>query len=121
MAGGINTPYELFRKVGDQLHVLGMGDLEFWYYLSAMTEGPHALLDINGAASFPRFKAKAPDFRDCMLQVTSLGRDVLAAKSDYAHTNIVDKWIGGLHLQGKAPLWRWDLQQRTIVLAGESE
>ncbi|AWP30485.1 sigma-70 family RNA polymerase sigma factor [Paenibacillus glucanolyticus] len=121
VAGGINTPYELFRKVGDQLHVLGMGDLEFWYYLSAMTEGPHALLDINGAASFPRFKAKAPDFRDCMLQVTSLGRDVLAAKSDYAHTNIVDKWIGGLHLQGKAPLWRWDLQQRTIVLAGESE
>lgn len=121
VAGGIHTPYELFRRVGDQLHILGMGDLEFWYYLSTMTEGPHRLLDMDGTAPFPDYKKSAPHFRDLVLQVTSLGREVLAGKTDFANTRIIDKWVGGVHLQGKAPLWRWDPQQKAIVLPDESE
>lgn len=120
VAGGINTPYELFRRVGDQLHMLGMGDLEFWYYLAKMTEGLEPLLVIDGTASFPDFKRAVPHFQDRVLQVTSLGLKVLAGKTDYTNIGTNDKWVGGLHLQGKAPSWRWDPKRKSAVKMGES-
>ncbi|WP_430108935.1 sigma-70 family RNA polymerase sigma factor [Paenibacillus lautus] len=122
VAGGIHKPHELFRKVGDQLHTLGMGDLEFWYYLAKLTEGPDSLLVIDGTAPFPDFKLAVPHFQDRVLQVTSLGREVLAGNSDYApYTGTTDKWVGGLLVRGKAPSWRWNPERKSIVRMGESD
>ena len=54
---GVEHPYPLFREVGDKLHILGMGDLEYWAHLKRMTEGPHALLQMSGATTFPNFSS----------------------------------------------------------------
>lgn len=120
VADGIHKPHELFRRVGDQLHMLGMGDLEFWYYLAKMTEGEAPLLVIDGTPPFPDFKQIAPHFQDRVLQVTNLGREVLAGKNDYACTGTIDRWVGGLHVRGKAPFWRWDPERKSVVRLGES-
>lgn len=121
VAGGVRKPYELFRKVGDKLHSLGMGDLEFWYYLAKMTEGPDSLLVIDGTAPFPDFKRAVPHFQDRLLQATSLGREVLAGKTDDACSGTIDKWVGGLHVRGKAPSWRWDPERKSVVRIAESD
>lgn len=122
VAGGIHKPYELFRKLGDQLHTLGMGDLEFWYYLTKLTEGLDSLLVIDGTAPFPDFKLAVPHFQDRVLQVTSLGREVLAGKTDYAsYTGTIDKWVGGLHVRDKALSWRWNPKRKSVVRMGESD
>ena len=121
VAGGVHKPYELFRKVGDKLHTLGMGDLEFWYYLAKMTEGPHSLLVIDGTAPFPDFKRAVPHFQDRAGAVTSLGREVLAGKTDDACSGTIDKWVGGLHVRGKAPSWRWDPERKSVVRIAESD
>ncbi|WP_411829512.1 sigma-70 family RNA polymerase sigma factor [Paenibacillus lautus] len=121
VAGGIHKPYELFRKVGDKLHTLGMGDLEFWYYLAKMTEGPDSLLVIDGTAPFPDFKLAVPHFQDRVLQVTSLGHEVLAGKADYACTGTIDKWVGGLQVRGKDPLWRWNPERKSVVRMAETD
>ncbi|MGE7825436.1 sigma-70 family RNA polymerase sigma factor [Paenibacillus sp. NPDC093718] len=121
VAGGIHKPYELFRKVGDQLHTLGMGDLEFWYYLAKMTEGPDSLLNIDDTAQFPNFKLAVPRFQDRVLQVTSLGGEVLAGKTDYACTGRIDKWVGGLDVRGKDPSCRWNPGRKSVVQIAESD
>ncbi|WP_081746236.1 sigma-70 family RNA polymerase sigma factor [Paenibacillus sp. FSL H8-457] len=121
VAGGIHTPYELFRTVGDRLHTLGMGDLEFWYYLTKMIEGPDSLLVIDGTALFPDFKLAVPHFQERVLQVTSLGHEVLASKTDYACAATIDKWVGGLQVRGKDPLWRWNPERKSVVRIAEAD
>ena len=86
-----------------------------------MTEGSDSLLVIDGTAPFPDFKLAVPHFQDRVLQVTSLGREVLAGKADYACTGTIDKWVGGLHVRGKAPSWRWNPEWKSVVRMAESD
>ncbi|MFD4669290.1 hypothetical protein ACFWNN_06095 [Lentzea sp. NPDC058450] len=43
--------------------------------------------------------------RHTRLRVTDAGRLVLAGRNDHVG---VDRWIGGVHLSGSQPEWRWD-------------
>jgi hypothetical protein len=40
--------------------------------------------------------------------LTDIGRAVLAGRQDRVATCGIDRWLGGVHLQGDADLWRWD-------------
>ena len=42
------------------------------------------------------------------LQLTDAGRAVLAGEADHVAICGVDRWIGGVHLQGRDVPWRWD-------------
>jgi hypothetical protein len=50
------------------------------------------------------------------LRVTGAGRRVLAGEADHVALNGIDRWIGGVHLQGDTARWRWD--EGTEALAG---
>ncbi|NUU78858.1 sigma-70 family RNA polymerase sigma factor [Paenibacillus xylanilyticus] len=106
---GVENPYPLFKHVGDRLHVLGMGDLEYWAHLRRMTKEPHALLHISGVDTFPDFTQHDEKFRYSVLSLTELGNQVLAGEVDWAELTREESWIGGLWNEtGKKPLWRWD-------------
>jgi hypothetical protein len=64
--------------------------------LDAMRPGP----DAQGAAA-----------------ITAAGRDVLAGKLDRVATFGIDTWRGGVRVEGKGPVWRWDQTDRRAVLA----
>lgn len=97
VSAGVVHPYELFRHVGDRLHVLGMGDLEYWYRLRNMTEEPYPLLDIQGLDAFPDYKHAAPSFRDCVIRLTDLGNQVLSGATNWVKLKGIDEWYGGYH------------------------
>jgi len=40
--------------------------------------------------------------------LTDVGADVLAGRADHAALNDLDHWLGGVHLTGTDPAWRWD-------------
>jgi hypothetical protein len=42
------------------------------------------------------------------LYLTETGRRVLRGHEDHVELNGVDRWIGGVHLAGRAVGWRWD-------------
>jgi hypothetical protein len=48
------------------------------------------------------------------LRTTELGEAVLAGRADRVALLGFDRWIGGLHVRAKGPLWRWD-QVRAVV------
>jgi len=48
------------------------------------------------------------------VSITNAGRDVLAGRLDRIATCGLDRWYGGVHLQGNGPMWRWDDQSKRI-------
>lgn len=114
---GVNSPYPLFKHVGDQLHILGMGDLEYWAHLKKMTEEPHALLQLSGVQAFPDFQQQHDDFRHSVLSLTDLGVQVLNGEVDWTLLRNDKSWIGGLQIgEGNDTPWRWDTVNETIVI-----
>lgn len=97
VSAGVVHPYELFRHVGDRLHMLGMGDLEYWYRLRKMTEDPYPLLHVQGLDVFPDYKHAEPSFRDCVIRLTDLGNQVLSGAANWEKLKGTDEWYGGYH------------------------
>jgi hypothetical protein len=77
------------------------GDLSVYQRLDALAAGPAPALDRLGADEF------APNDR---------GRQLLAGDGDWWDVRGGgDVWIGGVHLAGRRPQWRWDAARRTLV------
>ncbi|MGC5772291.1 sigma-70 family RNA polymerase sigma factor [Paenibacillus pabuli] len=114
---GVDHPYPLFKHVGNKLHLLGMGDLEYWAHLKRITEEPHALLQVSGVQAFPDFQQQHDDFRNGVLSLTKLGIQVLNGEADWALLRKETSWIGGLQIGGgENTSWRWDTVNGNVVI-----
>jgi hypothetical protein len=51
------------------------------------------------------------------LTLTDTGRAVLAGEIDRITHCGIDRWLGGVHLQGRCPTWRWNPETQRIVQA----
>jgi hypothetical protein len=49
------------------------------------------------------------------LRLTGAGRAVLAGEADHVALNGVDRWVGGVHLQGPEARWRFDEGTESIA------
>jgi hypothetical protein len=47
--------------------------------------------------------------------ITDAGQSVLAAQQDRVALCGIDRWLGGVHLQGRTVPWRWDDRAQRIV------
>jgi hypothetical protein len=47
--------------------------------------------------------------------VTPLGRQALAGAIDRVHERGIDTWRGGVHLEGRGPVWRWHSSERRLL------
>lgn len=102
LAEGPRTAGELF--IASHHHredPIWLGDSTFFSYLEAL--GP--LVAISDGAEFHRRT----------VALTDLGRDVLAGRADRVGAIGVDRWLGGVHLEGRAVPWRWDAASGRIV------
>jgi hypothetical protein len=52
-----------------------------------------------------------------MLTLTDTGRAVLAGEIDRVTHCGIDRWLGGVHLEGRCPTWRWNPETQRIVQA----
>jgi hypothetical protein len=49
------------------------------------------------------------------MTITDAGRAVLAGRLDRIEACGIDRWLGGVHLQGDAAAWRWDDARQRIT------
>ena len=49
-------------------------------------------------------------FKEGEVRITDAGRAVLEGRADWNELDGIDRWLGGVHLQGKEAAWRWDEQ-----------
>jgi hypothetical protein len=93
---------DLFRTVTEDPRTRrhGMGDVQF----AAYVRGLAPLVSISNA-----------DVTAGEVGVTALGREVLAGRRDWLSVRAIDVWLGGVHLEGVRPRWRWDGARRRLV------
>lgn len=49
------------------------------------------------------------------ISITARGRQALAGVLDRVAETGIDTWRGGVHLEGRGPLWRWDSAARKLL------
>ncbi len=84
-----------------------LGDDWCFAMIERLARAPVPLLDADTTG--PRVDGSS------RLHLTTAGAAVLAGEADHASLNGIDRWIGGVHLQGHEPSWRWDDGTETIV------
>jgi hypothetical protein len=47
--------------------------------------------------------------------LTDAGRETLAGRRDRIASLGIDRWLGGVRLLGRGPLWRWDEARAAVV------
>jgi hypothetical protein len=89
----------LFAAVQQLEEQIFMGDGSFYRVLTALSSVRHPLVQ------------KA----DGEVAITKAGRDVLEGRADHIGLTGIDRWLGGVHLEGDQAAWRWDRGSGRIV------
>jgi len=102
LSQGASGPGELFLALQRREERVFMGDYSFWRILHALGSGPEPLVrlipePVPGQV-LPRGGAS----------ITEAGRAVLAGRKDRVALLGIDRWLGGVHLQGTSVPWRWN-------------
>ncbi|HET9408252.1 MAG TPA: hypothetical protein VFO39_13510 [Candidatus Sulfotelmatobacter sp.] len=91
-----------------------VGDILLFDMLREFVRAPRPLLEF--AEPF-RGNMNNWQFNAAVLKLTELGKRVLVGKADHVSIKGIDRWIGGVHLQGRDVPWRWDQAGKRIVAA----
>jgi hypothetical protein len=105
IATGTSEPARLFHEVQAQEERFWLGDSMFWPYLEKLAVAKSPLLRVEGTSPWPSRERPRSMRR---LFITRTGETVLAGTQDHVRLNGMDRWFGGVHLQGTAIMWRWD-------------
>ncbi|MER5622253.1 hypothetical protein ABT061_14560 [Streptosporangium sp. NPDC002544] len=113
VADGASDAGMAFVRAGARETRPYMGDITCFSRMDRMAAGPHPLLRLDPPGR--------PVERTTGVCLTDTGARVLAGEADQIALNGIDRWIGGVHLQGHRVPWRWDDGTETIVhLPGEA-
>ncbi|GAA1024503.1 hypothetical protein Aple_077470 [Acrocarpospora pleiomorpha] len=107
VADGADDAGAAFVRAGARETRPYMGDITCFGRMGWMAEGPYPLLRLD-----PPGRAVERTTGVCL---TDTGARVLAGEADQIALNGIDRWIGGVHLQGHHVPWRWDDGTETIV------
>ena len=88
-----------------------MGDGSFAALVDGLARGPAPLLEYEDGGAAEGEGAGM----DRRVRFTDAGRQVLGGDTDAVRLHGIDRWIGGMHLEGRAVPWRWDRTARHIV------
>ncbi len=100
IARGAVTPHAMFTRIQAREPVS--------WQAKAMVE---AVLRDLAAEPLPLVADKGD-----LVQLTEAGRAVLDGKRDGLAGRTRDRWLGGAHLAGEAPNWRWDDRAHRVVV-----
>jgi Domain of unknown function (DUF1835) len=118
VASGVHSPLEIFRAAQEREESPFLGDTPFWFYLSGLCTGRRPFLKREDGGTFFSHASDPhdPAFREQVLVLTEEGRSALIGQADWIKSKSeIDRWLGGVHLQGQEAAWRWDSKLATLV------
>lgn len=99
------TVGQLFAAVQRQEEVVFMGDCSFYRMMADLARSRRPLVQISDT---PRRGLGE-------VTITEAGRQVVQGRADNIVMNGIDRWLGGVHLEGSRNLWRWDRKARRLI------
>lgn len=92
-----------------------MGDWSFWRTLDELALAPTPLVAGLECAPFQvADQARMETYVKSQPALTTLGKDVIEGRADWAAHHTIDRWWGGTHLT-TAKLWRWDPETAHLI------
>lgn len=107
LAAGASTFEALFRATQAMEERVYMGDCSFHRILRELAVPPRPLLRLEPAPTGA--------LRALRISLTTSGREVLEERDDWVRIRGIDRWLGGVHLQGPEAAWRWDAEAGRLV------
>lgn len=122
IAAGKSRFGDLFRDFSNREQRIYCGDASAASYLERLSRGsdPLVLYPSGERVSAPRNPADQEAFRHVELRLTETGRAVLAGDRDWIEMGGSNRWLGGMHLDGRDAAWRWNPDTRTVTGVGVS-
>jgi hypothetical protein len=105
---------DVFRYATKREERIYCGDASAALYLDRLARGQSPLVSIqwNGESAAELAVSEPRSFNDAMISLTDAGRSVLRGDEDWIALGGSDRWLGGMHLEGKNARWRWDAANR---------
>jgi len=129
VAGGARKLDDIFVAVSDMEERPFMGDASMWACIDELAGNREPLLTLDGPGRLSdhmdvdprRYDAPAlRKLRQWDVSITDQGKSVLDGREDHIRLNGIDRWLGGVHLTGPQPQWRWDEDRGRLVALGSS-
>jgi hypothetical protein len=110
IAGGARSPLEVFVTAQKAEEAAFLGDTWMWTRLAELGRGDARLVQTTAGEPLgpPPPRSDENGFTAAELELTPNGRAVLAGEADRAALVPLDRWVGGIHVTGPEPAWRWD-------------
>jgi hypothetical protein len=103
VAQGAARNDELFRRAQAREEAPFLGDTAFYAILRDLREGAAALIEGE----------------EGMYEPTALGRRILGGDADWLEQAAADRWIGGVHIEGRSAV-RWDDVRQMFIFAEQA-
>ena len=114
MEQAVEGPADLrraFPRMHDNERGFYITDMSFVERTEALAKTAPPLVALRAERKDPR------SFPNGEFALTSIGRDVLLGSADRLRLCGIDRWLGGVHLSGNGPAWRWHSQRGALIHA----
>jgi hypothetical protein len=110
IAAGARTPHAVFLASQRAEEAPFLGDTWMWTRLAELGRGDGRLVQTTAGEPLgsPPPRSDADGFLAQELELTECGRAALSGDADRCVLVPLDRWIGGIHVTGPDPEWRWD-------------
>jgi hypothetical protein len=117
LRSGPLTFVEVFGSCSKKEERIYCGDSTFARYIERMSLHPNPLLTRPSGDSIvaPATENDYKAFFNEPMILTQAGVAVLDAKRDWIEMGGSDRWIGGVHLDGRDARWRWNPDSQTLL------
>jgi hypothetical protein len=102
---------EAFLRLHDSETCFYVGDSSFLRIVRELAALSPALVTLDG--DDPSAERLPP----ASISMTSAGQSVLLGQADRVRDWGIDRWLGGVHLEWRGPLWRWDHALERLIIA----
>ena len=115
---GARTFHSLFQASQALEAVPFLGDWSFWSRIRELATAGEPAIVVEG---MPKPLGPFPPHADTGVRIraTEPGKQASQGRTDFIRMNGIDRWLGGVHLEGRTPTWRWDPDWASLVSAGE--
>jgi hypothetical protein len=99
----------------DREEAVFLGDIVFAWHVSRLSAGPRPLVTRIDGLPVTMPAGPAAQYWEQRVIPTRLAERILSGEVDRVAVAGVDRWLGGVHLEGQAVRWRWDERRQRIV------
>ncbi|HUT48310.1 MAG TPA: DUF1835 domain-containing protein [Alphaproteobacteria bacterium] len=111
-ASGDANPGEIFGVCQAMEEARWCGDTMFWGWLRALAHAPMPALVLTGPDDWYRSRE---GIEATKVGLTRAGHAMMRGAANWVRMGGVDRWMGGVHLEGREATWQWDNARRKLV------